>query len=48
MDENDWVRCVKHFELKGRISLERPRKTWDGILRKDLERNGTDRQVVCT
>lgn len=37
---------VKHFDMEGRKSAVRPRKTVDEVLRKDTERKGTDRQVV--
>ncbi len=45
-DEEDWVKCVKHFEMEGRVPVCSPSKTWDEALRKNLENKGTDRQGV--
>lgn len=46
----EWIKMtgmyVKHFDMEGRKSAVRPRKTVDEVLRKDTERKGTDRQVV--
>lgn len=36
----------KYFEVEGRMLVDRLRKTWHEVLRKDLESQGIDRQVV--
>lgn len=42
------VKQVKYSKVKGRVPVGKPRKTWDDVLRKDLESIGIDRQVART
>lgn len=40
------MKRFKHFEVEGRMTMDRARKTWDKVLKKDLETKGIDRQVA--
>lgn len=40
------MKHVKHFEVEGAVPEDRPKNTWDKILRKELQSQGLDDRQV--
>lgn len=44
MEKKKSRQCIKYFEVKGRMPVDKPKKTWDEVLRRDLETRGLIRK----
>ena len=36
-DDDNWVKPVKYFEVEGRVLLGKSNKTWNEVLKKNLD-----------